>query len=243
MDYTFGIIDPDAASYLQLQHLLEGFEGFTPVWHEVNPTDGLNSILKGSSDVVFLNLNEGAPDLFELVRELHQFTDTPPVFIGMASDPSHAYQALKHQFFDYWITPYSELEMRKTLMKFGKRFPRTTPAPTLCLQSYKDYQYLNTDEILYLQADNNTTDFIMKDGTRISAFKTLKSFEQKLPANFVRIHQSFILNRNYISRINYGKNRCSLRIGHTELPFSRGYKQNVDALKELLTQASISGRS
>ena len=115
-------------------------------------------------------------------------------------------------------------------------------APTLCLQSYKDYQYLDTSEILYLQADNNATDFVMKDGRRISAFKTLKTFESQLPENFVRIHQSYILNRDYISRIHYGKNRCFLKFAKTELPFSRGYRTNVDSLKDILTQRALNNQ-
>ncbi|WP_088341313.1 LytR/AlgR family response regulator transcription factor [Robiginitalea sediminis] len=243
MEFAFGIIDPDAASYLQLQHFLEEFEGFNPVWHELDTSGGLNSILKFNTDLVFVNLGALANPAFEMVRELGQYTDTQPQFIGVAPSEKHAYQALKHQFFDYWIQPFSELEMRKTLGKFRKQHAKPVQSPTLCLKSYKDYHYLNTDEILYLKADNNATDFFLRDGSCVSAFKTLKSFEDQLPGNFVRIHQSFILNRDYISRINYGKSRCTLRFGKAELPFSRGYKPNVDALKELLTQASISGRS
>ncbi len=128
-------------------------------------------------------------------------------------------------------------------MKIGKQFPAPQSNPVICLQSYKDYQFLNTGEILYLKADNNATDFFLKDGSRVSAFKTLKSFEQQLPSNFVRIHQSYILNQHYISRINYGKSRCTLRFGKSELPFSRGYRKNVDALKQSLSLKSLGGNS
>ncbi|WP_420845211.1 LytTR family transcriptional regulator DNA-binding domain-containing protein [Maribacter litopenaei] len=39
----------------------------------------------------------------------------------------------------------------------------------------------------------------MKDGTVVNAFKTLKTFEKQLPQNFIRIHQSYIVNTNYVS--------------------------------------------
>ncbi len=240
MAYSYGIIDSNAASYLQLEHFLEEYEAFHCVANNATPEEGLNSILKFKPDLVFVNLQQNASASFEMVRELFQYLDHIPLFIGMASSESHAYQAIKHQFFDYWVLPFNEFEIRKTLLKLQKRLPVPDKAPTLCLQSYKDYQYLNTDEILYLQADNNATDFILKDGSKISAFKTLKSFEKQLPSNFVRVHQSFILNRDYISRINYGKSRCTLQFGKAELPFSRGYRTNVDALKEILTQRALS---
>lgn len=243
VDFSYGIVDASATTSLQLQHFLEEYEGLQCVSQDATPECGLNSILKFKPDVVFVNLSQGASGCFSMVRDCFQFLDSQPLFIGLAGDQSYAYEALKHQFFDYWVLPFSEFEIRKTLLKLGKRLPEPAQAPTLCLQSYKDYQYLNTQDILYLQADNNATDFVLVDGTRISAFKTLKSFESQLPPNFVRIHQSYILNGDYISRINYGKNRCTLRIGKAELPFSRGYKGNVDALKELLTQKALNSRS
>jgi len=244
VDYSYGIVDANAATSLQLQHFLEEHQAFQCVSQDPSADTGLNSLLKFKPDVVFVNLDQQAASLFAMVRDAFQYLDSQPLFIGMASDQSHAYEALKHQFFDYWVLPHSEFEIRKTLLKLGRRLPEPAQvqAPTLCLQSYKDFQYLNIQDILYLQADNNTTDFVLVDGTRISAFKTLKSFENQLPQNFVRIHQSYILNSDYISRINYGKSRCTLRLGKAELPFSRGYKGNVDALKELLTQKALNGR-
>ena len=80
----------------------------------------------------------------------------------------------------------------------------------------------------------------MKDGTVISAFKTLKSFEEKLPEGFIRVHQSYILNSRYVSRINYGKSICTLSHGQEEeLPFSKTYKDRIDALKDLLSKTAV----
>ena len=102
-----------------------------------------------------------------------------------------------------------------------KLMPNEKNPETLCLKSYSDYHYVDTKDILYLQADNNTTDFVMKDGTTISAYKTLKTYQQQLPKNFVRIHQSYILNTDYVSRINYGKSLCTLKLRKVQLPFSK----------------------
>src|SRR5690606_14841014 len=75
------------------------------------------------------------------------------------------------------------------------------------------------------------------DGNVITAFKTLKSFEEQLPKGFVRIHQSYILNSRDVSRINYGKSICTLNHGQgEELPFSKTYKDRIDLLKELLSK-------
>ncbi len=239
MDYTYTIIDSDATSNLQLQHFLEDYGDFACLSKDRNSDDGLNSILKYLPEIVFINLNDRSGDYFNMITELYQYMRDIPVLIGISRSKNHAYDALKHNFFDYWLMPYNEHEIRKTLLRLKKKMPRETVSQTICLKSYKDFQYLKTDEILYLKADNNATDFIMKDGRTISAYKTLKTFEDSLPENFVRIHQSYILNVNYVSRINYGKSICALKSGNTQLPFSKSYKLNIDSLKKILSKNTI----
>src|SRR5690606_30903054 len=202
MEYNYLIIDSDATSNLQLQHMLEEYGEFYCSDIARDTKDGVNSILKFSPDLVFINLNNNAHKYFQMVAELYQYIQDIPVMIGISKSKEYAYEAIKNNFFDYWLLPFDEFDIRKTLLKLKKGMPADSTSPTLCLKSYKDFQYLETDNILYLRADNNATDFVMNDGTKVSAFKTLKTFEDKLPKNFVRIHQSYILNINYISRIN-----------------------------------------
>lgn len=240
MEYTYTIIDSDATSNLQLQHYLEGYGDFSCSALARDSSEGLNNILKYTPDIVFVHLNDKASSYFQMVLELHQYLNNIPIVIGISKTKDHAYSAIKNNFFDYWLLPYNEFDIRKSLLRLKKSMPKETEPETLCLKSYRDYQYLNTNDILYLQADNNATEFKMKDGTTNHAYKTLKSFEEQLPKNFVRIHQSFIVNINYVSRINYGKAICALKMGNKQLPFSKSYKQNIDSLKTVLSKNTIS---
>jgi DNA-binding LytR/AlgR family response regulator len=205
-----------------------------------NSEEGLNYILKHLPDVVFINLNEKALEYFQMITELYQYVKEIPILIGISDSKEFAYQAIKNNFFDYWLLPYNEFDIRKTVLRLIKNMPKEREPHTICLKSYKDFQYVDTDEILYLKADNNTTDFFMKDGSTISAFKTLKTFETKLPGNFIRVHQSYIINKNYVSRINYGISICALKSSNnTQLPFSKTYRENIDDLKKVLSKNTI----
>ncbi len=240
MEYTYTIIDSDATSNLQLQHYLEDYGDFMCAGLAHDSNEGLNNILKFSPDIVFIHLNEMANDYFQMVMELHQYVNHIPLIIAVSKTKDYAYNAIKNNFFDYWLLPYNEFDIRKTLLRLKKHIPKEETSHTLCLKSYGDYQYLNTDDILYVRADNNATEFIMKDGTVANAFKTLKTFESQLPKNFVRIHQSYIVNTDYVSRINYGKAICALKMVKQQLPFSKTYKDNIDVLKKLLSKNTIS---
>ncbi len=221
-------------------HYLEEHEDFDFIGLSKNSGEGLNAILKFTPDIVFINLNGRAPEYFQMISELHQYIQELPILIGVSKSKDYAYQAIKCNFFDYWLMPYNEFDIRKSLLKLKKQTPKEAEPHTLCLQSYRDYHYVDTNDILYLQADNNATDFIMTDGSRINAYKTLKTFEQQLPNNFVRVHQSYILNTKYVARINYGKAICSLKGQKLQLPFSKTYKENVDGLKKILSKNTIS---
>jgi DNA-binding LytR/AlgR family response regulator len=100
----------------------------------------------------------------------------------------------------------------------------------LCIKSYGDYRYIAAKDICYFQADNNSTDIHLNNGEVITAFKTLKHFENILSFPFIRIHNSYIVNRNYISRIHTGNAACYIKNTTSKLPFSKSYKANVDLI-------------
>lgn len=239
MEYSYAIIDTDAASNLQLQLQMQEYGDFFHIGTSSSTEDGLNLILKMLPDLVIVNLSQKATLLFQMIMQLHQYLDKIPVLVGVSKSKTYAYDAIKGGFFDYWLLPHNEFEIRKTIFKLRKQLPAEAVTPTFCLKTYNDYHYLDTNEILYLRADNNSTDFHMRNGQKISAYKTLKTFESQLPSNFLRIHQSYILNIRYVARINYGKNTFVLRNCEHHLPFSKSYKSKVDELKALLSKNAI----
>ncbi|MBD3582137.1 LytR/AlgR family response regulator transcription factor [Flavobacterium selenitireducens] len=108
----------------------------------------------------------------------------------------------------------------------------------ICVKSYGDYRFIDAKNILYLQADNNSTDIHLNSGEMITAFKTLKQFESSLPFPFVRIHNSYIVNIDYVSRIHTGNAVCYLKDSSVKLPFSKSYKENVDSIISSITNGN-----
>lgn len=111
-------------------------------------------------------------------------------------------------------------------------FSAPVPAKPLviCVKSYGDYRYIQASDICYLQADNNSTDIHLHSGEMITAFKTLKHFEGVLSYPFVRIHNSYIVNIDYVSRIHTGNAVCHIKDSTNKLPFSKSYKENIDTI-------------
>lgn len=203
--------------------------------------DATNKILKYNPQYIFLDLDTPAiKEPFIFVKELFPYLEYFPQFIAISRSKAAAYEVIKSDFIDYLLKPLAEIEVRKTLMKIKKKEKNT--APKLCVKSYSDYKFLDIPEILYLQADNNTTDFYLISEKKISAFKTLGHFENFLPTNFMRVHNSFIVNVDQIYRINYGKFRISLKGVETthEIPFSKTYRDQVNFIRDSLLKKDLS---
>jgi two-component system, LytTR family, response regulator len=234
---NYFIIEKDLCAINRIKSVLGDYPEFNCIGTSNNYNNAMNIILKETPNLVFFNIDSAIENSFQLVHELNLYSDSFPVFIAISAKKEKAYDSIKNGFSDFLLNPLTELEIRKTVLNFQKKNP-TVGKKTICIKSYKDYQYLDTEEILFLKADNNTTDFYMSDGIIISAYKTLKTFEKLLPKNFLRIHKSYIINKNYVSRIQYGKLICTIKKNSYNIPFTKTYIDNIEIMKNTLTGCS-----
>lgn len=234
---NYFIIDNENHSIQNIKNVLEDYYEFNCIGVSSDYNNAMNTILKETPDLVFFNIDNTFDNPFKFAQELNLFNADFPVFIAISSSREKAYDVIKNGFFDFLLNPIKELEVRKTILKILKSIPAKS-RKNICLKSYKDYQYLKTDEILFLKADNNSTDFYMNDGNIISAFKTLKTFQEVLPNNFYRIHKSYVVNKNFISRIQFGKSICTIKRNSYEVPFTKTYVNNIRSINKSLSEYS-----
>lgn len=197
----------------------------------------LNIILKIKPKVVFINIESDKINFSEFFNDISKYVKDMPKLIALSTTKENAYDAFKYNFSLYILKPFTEYSIRKHIFSIIENTP-TKKIETLCLKSNKDFHYLNISEILYLKADNNTTDFFMKDGRVIGAYKTLKVFEQSLPDNFYRIHKSYIINIDRISRIHFGKSWCIIKNQH-KIPFTKTYIDNINTMNTMLSDNAL----
>lgn len=234
---SYFIIEKDPTIINCIKNVLEDFDGFNYIGESTNYNNAFNTILKEAPHLVFFNIDTIFEHPFQFANELTIYSENKPVLIAISSTKDKAYEVIKHGFFDFLINPLSELEIRKSIINFQKKNP-VKIKNNICIQSYKDYQYLNHDEILFLKADNNSTDFYMNDGSVFCAYKTLKTFETLLPQNFLRIHKSYIINKNYVTRIQFSKSLCTIKKNNQNIPFTKTYLDNVELMINTLTPYS-----
>lgn len=231
------IIENDKVVVEKIKSLELDFAKTTFIESNENMDNALDLILKHTPLIVFLNIDTNQINISEFLFNIHQYATTYPTLIALSSFKEKAYEAYKYNFSDFLLKPLKEISIRKSILRYKKENPVKQPK-TICLKSYKDYQYLCIEDILFLKADNNTTDFHMSDGRIIGVYKTLKVFESLLPQTFLRIHKSYIINKNSISRIHYGKSMCILNNEH-KIPFTKTFIANIDWINKTLSKNTM----
>ena len=237
--YSILIIESELEAINKILNVFDNFPEYRSLGVANSYEDAIEIILKESPDLVFLNLNGTISKPFSFIKEIDQYLEDTPKIVALSHSKGMAYKALKYNFFDYLLKPLSELEVRKSILKFKKKHHPKIPHKKICLKSYKDFHYLNIKDILFLKADNNTTDFHMLDGTTVIAYKTLKTFQNVLPSNFIRIHKSYIVNMDYVTRISYSRSSCYLKKSQDNIPFTKTYSNNIESILQSLSKTSL----
>jgi len=227
MKYSFLIV---GGEFNYLDQTLQLFHHF-PDYFCVGVTSGDNAIeqiceLKPQLVIVGTHKDSGLS--LSDVQEMHQYINPMPYIIVISDLPDRALEALQSGVSDYLISPISIHNLGKSLFKFSVR-NKEEPASIICVKSYSDYNFISLQNIIYLKADNNTTDIILCNNKQVIAYKSLKYFEGTLPFYFFRIHKSYIVNINHVSRIHFSKSKCYVDY-NIALPFSNSYKDNIDAI-------------
>ena len=102
----------------------------------------------------------------------------------------------------------------------------------LVIKTNKGVRITPIDQIIYIQAENNYSNVMLKDNTELLVTMTLKSVESFLMSfNFVRCHKSYLVNMECINELCFnGTNKLKLSKKH-EIPVSR---EGLKRLKEML---------
>lgn len=143
------------------------------------------------------------------------------------SHDKYAISAIKNNAADYLLKPIKEKELKKAIEKVSKRLEeKETLKLTAQLQDYLDkikqsqqqdsklmvptkegVIFLKVNEIIRLESESNYTEFHLINNKKVLVAKTLKAYEEKLiPYNFMRVHQSHLINLAHMKEIDNGDN-------------------------------------
>ncbi|MCE7992669.1 MAG: response regulator transcription factor [Roseivirga sp.] len=241
--YTCMIVDDEQDAREALTLLVKRHVGYLDIVAEAANIEEAEAILaRINPDILFLDVELGHSLIFELLGK--QAINARLIFT--TAHDQYAFQAIKARAADYLLKPIRSSELKEAVDKACTELDKDHLILELnqLLEQYnvkrlslpvKDQIRLaSLNEVIYCRADNNYTQLELVDNEQIVVTKTLKHFEDLLPPEtFIRVHQSYIVNTNYIKKLLLGESELLLK-NDFSVPVSRARKQK---LKEFMKSA------
>lgn len=162
-------------------------------------------------ELIFLDINLLDGTAFDFLKQTENLNFK---IIFITAYEEYALQALKLGAVDYLLKPVDIEELQIALQKV-KELPIAkqrqqikivkeiwnNDGSKLILSLHDNFQVIDLNELLFCESDKGYTTFYCSDNKKYMVSKTLKEFEERLStANFIRPHQSYMVNLKFIDR-------------------------------------------
>ncbi len=214
----------------------EGSNGFEAVKliHELKP------------DLVFLDIQMPKLDGFDVCELLGE--DLPSIIFVTAFD-EYALKAFEAQAMDYILKPVKKERFDKAIERVRQQLGNKNdkkiskfldidrnnrkPLRRILIRDGVNVNILRPDDVLYIEADDDYVKFHTKEKYWLKS-ERMQNLEKILdPRIFCRIHRSFIININYLDKIEpYSKESKIIKLTNGKiLPVSKnGYSRLMELM-------------
>ena len=238
------IIDDEPLARLVIREYLATHPNIRVLQECGDGFEGVKAIMQHQPDLVFLDIQMPKINGFEML----ELADNPPAVIFTTAFEEYAIRAFEAHAVDYLLKPFSKDRFDKALLKWQDGKEKSAEHTRQLLQDISEQpsghnrvvvkengkiKIIPVPQLQFLEAADDYVKLHTADGCFLKN-KTMAYFEKTLDAaGFVRIHRSYIVNIQLITRLDPYEKESWLAIlsNGKKLPVSKtGYTK----LKEVL---------
>lgn len=212
---------------------------------------GVEAIESLRPQVVFLDiqLNDGTGfDILEKITSFHGAPKSHIVFI--TAHEQYAIKAFRFSALDFLLKPVDPDELQKVIQKIKSEIEKNDSSShidlllenirkkvdnfkRIALSTSDGIHLFDVSDIIRCESEDNYTKFFIKNSKPILISKTLKEYEELLTEHgFERIHQSHLINLNYLKSYIKKEGGYVIMADDSQLPISQRKKERLqDILK------------
>lgn len=221
------IIDDEPRAHKVLENYIDRVPELQLAGNCLNVVEALEFLKREEADILLLDITMPEMDGFALLRSLKN----PPFVIFTTAHSEFALESYDYNAIDYLKKPIPferfVMAIRKVqqLMQRGISFRPAKENIELKIDGV--LKEIPFTEILYLQSMGNYVKIFTENKYMVTQTTTHELEENLPPYQFIRIHKSFIVNKEKVASVSDEE----LMIGGNKLPIGKTYKRYV---KELL---------
>jgi two-component system LytT family response regulator len=235
------IVDDEALAREALKDILSQLDDIEMVGECSNGFEVVKEVGEKKPDLIFLDIQMPKLDGFDVVELLGEES---PFIIFVTAYDEYAIRAFETHALDYLMKPVRAERLQQALDRVRELMKLKIPQTTdVLIQSHKNQfipisrilvRYglevfiIPVEDITHIQAEDDYVRIFTSEKSYLKQ-ERMNRLEQMLdPRSFCRIHRSYILNINYLSKIEPHSKDSKIAIlkNKTSLPISRsGYDQ------------------
>lgn len=236
------LIDDEPRGISTLQKMLEQLAPDVEVMATcLDPDEAIEKILTLKPDLIFLDIAMPGKNAFEMLEEIG---DIFFEIIFVTAYNEFTEQALHLSAVDYLLKPVREDLLVEAVKRASQRIqhksgskpietlmhnlqhPATPQKMKLCIPSTKGFEVIEIQNIIYIEADSNYSNFHLTNKHVICASKPMHEYATVLEdCNFIRIHKSFVINLDHVTNYLRGEGGSVMLTGGKEVEVSRRKKE------------------
>ena len=203
--YNVGICDDDKVFCAELEEMIRSAAGAlhqkieTEVWYSGESI--MQDLEKMTCpDILFLDIElyeKSGIDVGKFIRDGDDYV-THIVYVSFRQE--YAMQLFRLQPLDFLIKPVSEGQVREVLERSMKQ--RAQGKALFEYQKGGVFYQVPCRNILYFMSSDKKISMATREGVS-EFYGKLKDVAEKLPAGFIMIHQSYIINSGYAAEYTY----------------------------------------
>lgn len=240
---TAVIIDDEPLARSVVVEYLQAFPQITVAAECGDGFEGLKAIQQHKPAVIFLDIQMPKINGFEMLELIEE----PPAVVFATAFDEYAIKAFEAHAVDYLLKPFSQERFNKAVEKVLAQNPaqqkasvkelvseaaqNLSQAERIVVKNGGKIKIINIHTIKYLEAADDYVKIQTAEGSFLKA-KTMGFYESVLPADaFVRIHRSYLVNVQEITRIDPYEKESHLAILRSgeKLPVSKAGYQKLKA--------------
>ncbi|MFZ5940260.1 MAG: LytR/AlgR family response regulator transcription factor [Bacteroidota bacterium] len=218
------IVDDEEESRDLLGFMLAEYPGVKVCGKAADVNQALKMVDETRPDLVLLDIHMPEKDGFQLITELHDREIFPGIIFVTAFE-NYALKAIRSSAFDYILKPVGSTELFNAIERFRNDRNRQkanslaelidvlqqSKPGKIRLNTRTGYFLIDPEDLVYCMADGNYCHLYLTNGKTEITTQNLGSIEKMLERhNFLRISRSYLLNMNYLSKVDRKANTCEL---------------------------------
>jgi len=182
-----------------------------------SPLEALQILKNEAIDLIFLDIQ--MPDLKG--TDFARLVDPKTKIIFTTAYAEYALDGFELNALDYLLKPIT-FERFLTAVNKLESNSSTESQTTLTVKSGYDLHKISLDEITHIESDSEYVIYYTGN-KKVMSNQSLKSLARTLPKNFMRVHRSFIVNKNKVT----GLKSRELLLSEIRIPVSDSYFELV----------------